>query len=237
MSRRDYEKYRCHAYDLIMTVGEELQQRVQAWDPQREILLVPNALYDSEFFPPKPKSLVFPQQWLAIGTPHVQKGWADLIDALSLLQSEGLLPPLCIDFTGDEPNPAQNDLGLHRLVQTQTRFLGRVEDFPGLVRRYDLVINPSRQESFGMAAIETLAAGVPLLSSRTGVIEQVQPFPYLLFAPADPGDLARALKHLIRHWEQLDIDVKRCQERIRQRFSIDRSVEQLCCAYARVLDA
>ncbi|RMF83584.1 MAG: hypothetical protein D6736_21235, partial [Nitrospinota bacterium] len=82
MSRRDYEKYRCHAYDLIMAVGEELQQRVQAWDPQREILLVPNALYDSEFFPPKPKALAFPRQWLVIGTPHVQKGWADLIDAL-----------------------------------------------------------------------------------------------------------------------------------------------------------
>jgi len=62
---------------------------------------------------------------------------------------------------------------------------------------YDLVINPSRMESFGTAAIEVLAAGVPLLSSRTGVIEQVQESAEMLFPPHRPEALASALKNVL----------------------------------------
>ncbi len=52
-----------------------------------------------------------------------------------------------------------------------------------LTREYELVINASRGETFGMAAIEVIAAGISLLSSRTGVIEKVIENEGLLFEP------------------------------------------------------
>jgi glycosyltransferase involved in cell wall biosynthesis len=103
------------------------------------------------------------------------------------------------------------------------------------VRGYDLVINPSRMETFGMAAIEVLAAGVPLLSSRTGVMEQVQDAEEMLFAPARPDQLAFALKHLLQEWPRIDLGVVGCQENIRRRFLIDKTVDRLTAAYDRLL--
>ena len=104
-----------------------------------------------------------------------------------------------------------------------------------LVRGYDLVINPTRMESFGMAAIEVLAAGVPLLSSRTGVIEQVQKREEMLFPPSRPVALAAALQHLLTNWNTVDFGVARAQENIRSRFLIDHTVARIAAAYERLL--
>jgi glycosyltransferase involved in cell wall biosynthesis len=86
-----------------------------------------------------------------------------------------------------------------------------------------------------MAAIEVLAAGVPLLSSRTGVIEQVQKNQRLLFTPSSPDSLAAALRYVLDHWDEVDFEIARSQELIRERFLIDRTAVQLNTAYERLL--
>ena len=92
-----------------------------------------------------------------------------------------------------------------RLRTTRCNFLGRVDAFRDLARDYDLVINPSWMETFGMAAIEVLAAGVPLLSSRTGCDGSRWEADEMLFAPSRPDQLAFALKRLLREWPKLDL--------------------------------
>jgi glycosyltransferase involved in cell wall biosynthesis len=142
---------------------------------------------------------------------------------------------MTFDFTGGRPTESANDLKLGRLRHHRCNFLGRVEAFHNLVRGYDLVINPTRMESFGMAALEVLAAGVPLLSSRTGVIEQIQEQAEILFAPRQPSALAAALKNAILQWDEIDFGVEAAQERIRQRFSIDNTALRVSEAYSRLL--
>jgi glycosyltransferase involved in cell wall biosynthesis len=237
MTERDYFKYRCHEYELTIAVGDELQQRTQRWDPAHEIKLIHDGIYASEFALPKPKSEPFPRRLLVIGSPVDWKGWADFTEAMYRLEQEGLLPDIEADFTGTEPDPARNDLKLSRNKRLKCRFLGRVEAFRSLVLQYDLVVNPSRQESFGMAAVETLAAGVPLLSSRTGIIEQVQEQGEFLFVPNSPPALATAFKHLLLRWPGMRIDVEHCQEKIRTRFLIDHTVEKLLQEYTRLSSA
>jgi glycosyltransferase involved in cell wall biosynthesis len=126
-------------------------------------------------------------------------------------------------------------LKLDRLVHHQCNFLSRVEAFRDLVRSYDLVINPTRMESFGMAALEVIAAGVPLLSTRTGVIEQVLESPDVLFPPNRPDMLAATLKRVLLHWEAIDFGTQRGQENIRARFLIDYTVRRLDEHYRSVL--
>jgi len=156
-------------------------------------------------------------------------------EALSLLEREKSLPELQFDFTGDTPDPVKNNLGQERLLKTQCHFLGRVENFRELVLGYDLVINPSRMESFGMAAVEVVALGVPLLSSRTGIIEQVIEQPEFLFPPKQPRELASVLRSLIQDWPRFDFGAEKCQRRIREKFMIDRAVEKLGAAYEVLL--
>ena len=234
MNRHDYLKHRCREVDLLIAVGDELKERVEGWDPRREVTLVHNGVYRDEIRPPKDRAPAFPEVVLVVGSHRDWKGWGDVIEALLILKNERDLPPLKVHFTGREPTPEENDLGLQRLPGIEFRFLGVQEDFLNLVRRYDLVVNASRMESFGMAAIETLAAGVPLLSSRTGVIEKVQKKEHMLFRPGNPADLARALGRLMVHWENFDFDLEGCQKIILEDFSSDRTVDNLVRAYEKI---
>ena len=235
MNRDDYFKYRCHHYDFVSAVGEDIRDRARSWHRDREIALIHDGIFGGELESVKPKPASAPQRVLVIGSPIDWKGWADLTEALFRLEQKQALPAMQFDFTGVRPDRRENDLKLERLKTAHCTFLGRVEKFRDLVVSYDLAINPSRMETFGMAAIEVLAAGVPLLSSRTGVIEQVQEANEMLFAPAKPDQLATALKRLLQEWPYLDLGVTRSQENIRRRFLIDQTVNPLIAAYDRLL--
>lgn len=235
MRFEDYDKYHCRELDLVIAVGDELQQRVQMWDQGRGILLIHDGLEPSEQLPPKPRPPTFPQKVLVLGSPLDGKGWADLTEALWRLQQHGHLPHIQWDFTGERPDPTRNNLHLERLNIGQFHFLGRVEAFRELVRQYDLAIQTSWHESFGMAALETLFAGIPLLSTRVGVIEQVLEAPAFLAPPRNPAALAQALRHLMLHWPELDPGVDKAQQLIRARFLVDHTVDKLLRAYEETL--
>jgi hypothetical protein len=235
MTRDDYFKYRCHRFDFVSAVGDDIHRRAQSWDPSREIALIHDGILKEELEMVKPKATNVPRRVLVIGSPTDWKGWADLTEALFRLEQEGVLPAMQFDFTGVQPDRSRNDLKLERLRAARCTFLGRVDKFRDLVVSYDLAINPSRMETFGMAAIEVLAAGIPLLSSRTGVMEQVQEISSMLFDPGQPEQLAAALKRLLRDWPALDFGVDRCQDNIRRRFLIDYSARRLESAYMQLL--
>jgi glycosyltransferase involved in cell wall biosynthesis len=230
MTEDDYRKYRCGDYEFISAVGDEFRARAQAWEKRRQIELIHDGIYADEFGPPKAKASAPPERVLVIGSPLDWKGWADLTAALALLEGKGVALPVQFDFTGVKPDPASNDLKLERLTKVRCNFLGRVESFRELVLGYDLVINPSRTETFGMAAIEVLAAGVPLLSSRSGVIGQVLA-PELLFEPHDPVSFAALLESVLGRWSRIDFRVAQAQTAIREKFLVDRAASKLDAAY------
>jgi glycosyltransferase involved in cell wall biosynthesis len=236
MTRDDYFKYRCNHYDLVAAVGEELQTKAQAWDPRHKIELIHDGISADEFAPPQAKPARAPDRVLVIGSHLDWKGWADLTEALFRLEQTGALLPIQFDFTGLPPDAGENDLQLTRLASTRCHFLGRTDEFRSLMLGYDLVINPSRMESFGMAAIEVLAAGVPLLSSRTGVIGEVQERPEMLFPPGRPNALAASLQNLLSRWSEIDFGVARAQENIRRKFLVDHTVTRLATVYDRLLN-
>lgn len=232
MTKRDYYKYGCDRYDLVIAVGNELHGRAQSWDANKRIELIYDGIAKEEFLPPKPKPDSSPSKILVIGNAGEAKGWGDLANALLILEAAGVTLPV-FDFTGDASGKAYQPV-LERL-RVRCSFIERTEDFQSLVRNYDLVLNPSRNESFGMAAIEVLAAGVPLLSSRTGVIEQVQKNPEMLFEPNNPEALAGALDNVLRRWNEIDFGVAVAQRVIRERFLVDHTAAKLDAAYRALL--
>lgn len=237
MKREDLFKYGCTEYDSIAVVGDELLTRNEGWSPETTFKLIHDGIETSEFMDVKAKAPKFPHKILVIGSALDWKGWADLTEALFLLQEQDKLPEITFDFTGDKPDPNKNDLKLERLTTGTYNFIGRVEGFRKLVRGYDLVINPSRMESFGMAAIEVLAAGVPLLASRSGIIEQVLKDANMLFHPEKPAELAERLYFLMKSWADLEIKVDNAQEHIRSNFTVDHTIHRLSAEYQRITNA
>nr|CRH06479.1 Putative GT4 [Candidatus Magnetococcus massalia] len=235
MTARDYRKYRCAEPDLVSVVGEALHSRAQGWDGGRTFSLIHDGMDAAEILPLKPKALAFPQKILVIGSHLDWKGWADLTEAVFQLEQQGLDPAIEFHFTGHAPEPAENDLKLSRHAEGRFKFLGFTDAFQQRILQYDLVINPSRQESFGMAALEVVGAGVPLLSSRSGVIEQVIHDRRFLFNAHDPADFARAIEQLMAQWREAgdwSPHWQQAQQRIMERFSVDTTVTKLLAAYA-----
>ncbi len=237
MTESAYFRYRCDEYDAVSAIGENLTNRVRQWDLKADAQLTFDGLLDEEFLPPKRLAETAPSKILVVGSPLVWKGWRDLVDAALLLEERGSYPSLTFDFTGREPHASTNDLGLERLKRTQFRFLGRVEKFRELTLEYDLVVNPSRMETFGMAALETLAAGIPVLSSRCGVIEHVQTKSEMLFTAGDAKTLADRLEAVLSGWSGIDFDMPAIQKNIRDKFHLERAAQQLDGMYSGLAKA
>jgi glycosyltransferase involved in cell wall biosynthesis len=82
----------------------------------------------------------------------------------------------------------------------EVRFLGRVEEaeLARLRAGAAVALAPSRSaETFGLAAAEAMAAGVPVVASRVGALSELVPEEGLV-APDDPIALAEAIERLWR---------------------------------------
>jgi glycosyltransferase involved in cell wall biosynthesis len=60
-----------------------------------------------------------------------------------------------------------------------------------------VAVLPSFSEGFGLPALEAMACGAPVAASRRGSIPEVVGEAGVLFDPADPDDMARALESVL----------------------------------------
>jgi len=130
-------------------------------------------------------------------TPH--KGQAILLHAFDHLSSDR--PPPSLVFVGDGPERAALEaLAKNRRRPERVLFLGERTDARSLMPAFDVLVVPSLQrEGFGLAAIEAMDAGVPVVASRVGGLPEVveDGRSGLLVPPGEPAALAEAIGRLL----------------------------------------
>ena len=82
--------------------------------------------------------------------------------------------PATLVLVGDGPDreAAEREVDA-RGLRKDVRFLGKVESVGDVLRGGDLFVLPSATESFGLAALEAMACGVPVIASAAGGIPEV----------------------------------------------------------------
>jgi glycosyltransferase involved in cell wall biosynthesis len=103
-----------------------------------------------------------------------------------------------------------------------------------LISRARAVLLPSAwEETFGLVAVEAMAAGVPPIAAGHGSFpELITPgVDGVLFRPGDPGALALAIADVERNPERYEGYGDRARKTYEERFDPQRSVEELLGIY------
>ncbi|RKN05792.1 MSMEG_0565 family glycosyltransferase [Streptomyces radicis] len=191
-----------HAHICVSrAVADEL---AAGWGLTAEV--IPNGVASERFADPDPAAR---ERWrarlgryvLTVGGIEPRKGSLDLLEAHALLRARH--PGTRLVIAGGETlfdyrdyrarwEARAAELGVDPVV------LGPVaeDELPALVAAADAFAFPSVKEGFGLAAMEALAAGVPLVVRELPVLREV--FGHAARFAATPDDLAAALALALR---------------------------------------
>lgn len=145
--------------------------------------------------------------------------------------------PATLVLVGDGPDRDATEQQVDSLgLRKDVRFLGKVESVGDVLRGADLFLLPSATESFGLAALEAMACGVPVVASAAGGIPEVVEDGKTGFL-APPGDVATMVDRALRALGNAD-EHSRLKRNAAARaldFSADKVVPRYEALYEEVL--
>ncbi|MDX1540872.1 MAG: glycosyltransferase [Geminicoccaceae bacterium] len=187
---------------VLATTSDLKRVLIEAGQPAERITVVPNMVrVPPDAAPPAPEPAPRPVIG-ALGRFVRKKGFAELIDALALLQERG------VEFTcriaGDGPEAGELERRIEeRGLAGRVELTGWVSDKRAFFDGLDVFCVPSLHEPFGIVVIEGFAhARATVVSDAEGPSEIVAGGVDALMVPrGDPGALAEALDRLCQQPE------------------------------------
>ena len=146
--------------------------------------------------------------------------------------------PCRLLMIGDGPERSPAERRLREMgLEDRVAFLGKQERFVDLVAASDVFLLPSEQESFGLAALEALSCGVPVVASDIGGIpELVAAGETGYLAPV--GDVRAMAEHVLSlvkepaRWREFS---RRARERVLERFQLGPAIDRYEALYRRLV--
>lgn len=174
---------------------------------------------------------------------HKQKGQDVLLYAIRELKQSVQSGQLMVDFIGDGPSRDYLETLSEKLdLQDSCRFLGarpRNYIYDNL-HRYDLLVQPSRFEGFGLTVIEGMAAGLPVLVSDVeGPLEIIGHGRYgYYFRSEDVSDCVKQILAIISRCTTRDFADERnlAHRYARDKYDVANTAKEYLKNYSRVIE-
>jgi glycosyltransferase involved in cell wall biosynthesis len=164
-----------------------------------------------------------------------EKNHETLIDAVALVRER--VPDVRLRLVGDgETRPAVEarvrDAGLDGNVD----FLGRTADVWPLLAQARVFALTTTHEALGIAALEAMAAGLPVVTTAVGGLREIvdDGETGFLFPPRQPAELAKHLARLLTD-DELAANMGERARQVAQRYRADRTAEGYANVYSQLL--
>jgi len=201
-----------------------------------EIIPRSSLIYNSRDVPPLlPKPLPFATPYvLCLGRLIPDKGFDLALTAFASLVDR--FPHAHLVIAGDGPTRPELERQAATLGVTDVvDFVGWVppERVPELMNTATVVVVPSREEGFGLVALEAALMARPVVATRVGGLPEVVVHQQtgLLVEPDDSATLAEAIALLLAHPETAAQMGEAARHRAQELFSWDRCVDAYAALY------
>lgn len=223
--------------ETMICVSQYLYDQVAAVFPQyaHKLRLIPNVI-DLGRFPPRPSPPEDLLRWLYVGRLLELKQLPVLLEAFARVAAWE--PRVTLTLVGSGPLKASladraEQLGLADRVSIRPPV--PPEAVAQLMHDHDLLVHPSRMETFGMTVVEAIATGTPVLAARSpGPAETLAGVETLagrlVEVSPDPDVLVTGYRRLRSRLGELDLPAAR--EALVSRYQRDTVVGKLLEVYA-----
>ncbi len=220
------------AFDAVRTVGKQTAELLLSWGaPKTKVSVVPSFYLDHQLFNSLPSSVAIHYDVVFCGRLVENKGLDRVLRAIAKVPRATLL------VIGDGPERQKcEDLAKQLDISERVEFRGWLdtqEDVLKTMMTAKICVMNSLSEGGPRIALEAMACGLPLISTRVGVMPDViEDGKNGLFTTGEAEDLANAISRLLQDAPlraQMGIAAKSVLERFER--------EKLIANYARFLQS
>ena len=162
-----------------------------------------------------------------------------ILDVLEIFRQVHKCVPCHLAMVGDGPDrPLAERFARDAGIAHRVEFLGNVSPIEGVVGAGDVFLLPSSEESFGLAALEAMACGVPVVASNAGGLPELVAHGEggFVFPVGDTGAMAGCVIALLSDPRELARQKKLARSRAVENFSVAKVVDRYEDLYRRLLD-
>ena len=169
---------------------------------------------------------------------HDKKGQDFLLDRVAALLARGF--DLDLTFIGDGESRAMLEQKISGLgLSERVHILGNrsQEHIAQHLCDYDLLVQPSRFEGFGLTVAEAMAAGVPVLvSDIEGPMEIIENGLYGHSFRVDAArDFDTQLEDILLHYEDALLTADKARTMVHEKYSVTRTAENYLNEYIKII--
>lgn len=194
-------KFSIEQSDGVTAVSRFLKETTLTnYNINKDIAVIPNFV-DTELFKPNGHSVF--RKHIA---PHGEKILIHISnfrqvkrvpDTIKMFQKVVKEVPSKLVLVGDGPERSECERLCRELnVGDNVRFLGKQDQLVDILTASDLFLIPSQSESFGLAALEAMSCGLPVISSSVGGLPELVKHNETGFI-AEIGDIERMAKYAV----------------------------------------
>jgi L-malate glycosyltransferase len=230
--------------DRVTAVSSYLERRTrETFQPTQPVRVIPNFVDSARFRPGHEEEAR--RRFARPGEPillHLSnfrpvKRVTDVIRIFARVRQE--IPATLLMVGDGVERPTAQHLARELNIGKEVFFLSRQEDIPGLMKVADLFLLPSELESFGLAALEAMSCGVPVIASRAGGLPEVieDGVSGFLHAVGDVEGMARDTLRVLGDEALYRRIAQAARQRVLDHFDASRIVPQYETVYQELVDS